>query len=135
MVAKADDKSTGHTESLIAAGTIVAGDIFFTGGLRVDGEVRGNVRCPTGQPGTLVVGETGRVDGEVDVARLIVSGTVAGRIVAREFLRLQAKARVDCDVDYGAAEIHSGAVVQGRLTQRPVAELAACLQVLAAATA
>jgi len=132
LAVKTEDKAVGHGESLIAAGTVVAGDILFSGGLRVDGEVRGNIR---GEDGTLVVGETGRVEGEIRVARLIVSGTVAGSVAARDLVRLQAKARVECDLTYALAEIHPGAVVQGRLARRPAGESAACSPVLAAATA
>lgn len=57
MLAKADGKHAGHSESLVAAGTVVAGDILFSGGLRIDGEVRGNVRSLDGHPGSLVIGE------------------------------------------------------------------------------
>lgn len=41
-----------------------------------------------------------------------------GRVDAREFVKLQSKARVTCDVEYAAVEIHSGAILQGRLLQR-----------------
>lgn len=116
---KAEKKPVCPVETLIGAGTVIAGDILFSGGLRIDGEVRGNVRAFDGEAGTLVIGEKGRVDGNIDVARLVVNGLVRGRVATGEFIRLQAKARLDCDVEYGIAEIHSGAVVQGRLLQRP----------------
>lgn len=132
LAAGANEKPAGHTESLIAGGTVIAGDILFSGGLRIDGEVRGSIR---GEMGTLVVGETGRVEGDVYVARLIVSGTVAGSVIARDVVRLLAKARVECELTYGTAEIHPGAVIEGRLVQRPVRDAEACPLALAAATA
>ena len=118
MSAKADKKHVSHAGSLIGAGTVVSGDIFFSGGLRIDGEVRGNVRSAGGQSGTFVIGERGRVDGDIEVARLIINGSVTGRVDASEFLKLQSKAHVNCDIDYATAEIHSGAVIQGRPLQR-----------------
>ena len=118
MSAKADKKNVSHAGSLIGAGTVVSGDILFCGDLRIDGEVRGNVRSVDGQPGTFVIGEKGRVDGDIEVAHLVVNGSVTGRVDASEFLKLQSKAHVNCDVDYSVAEIHSGAVIQGRLLQR-----------------
>ncbi|OHC72227.1 MAG: hypothetical protein A3H93_00505 [Rhodocyclales bacterium RIFCSPLOWO2_02_FULL_63_24] len=121
MPANADEKRPGHSEALIGAGTVVAGDILFSGGLRIDGEVRGNVRSLDGQTGTLVIGEKGRVDGNIEVVRLIVNGLVTGRVDAKEFVRFQSKAQVNSDVEYAVAEIHSGAVIQGRLLQRPAA--------------
>lgn len=116
---KGDKKPGCLTETLIGAGTVVAGDILFSGGLRIDGEVRGNVRALDGAAGTLVIGEQGRVDGDIDVARLIVNGGITGRVDAAESVRLQSKARLICDMAYAVAEIHAGAVVQGRLLQRP----------------
>ena len=118
MFAKTDKKHASHTEALIATGTVVAGDILFSGGLRIDGEVIGDVRARDGQPGTLVIGEKGRVHGNIEVTHLVINGLVTGRIEAKECIRLQSKARVNCDVEYAAAEIHPGAVIQGRLLQR-----------------
>lgn len=109
--------SPSRFETLIGAGTVLTGNIEFSGGLRIDGEVRGNVRAADIPASTLVIGEYGRVEGDVDVARLIVNGLVTGRVDAREFIRLQSKARIDCDVAYALAEIHPGAVVLGQLVQ------------------
>lgn len=109
-------------ESLIGAGTVLSGHIVFSGGLRIDGEVRGNVRSADGQANTLVVGEKGRIEGDIEVARLIVNGLIKGRVDATEFIKLQSKAQVDCDLVYAVAEIHSGAVIHGRLAQGPRAD-------------
>ena len=82
-------------DCLIGAGTTVKGDVTFTGGLRVDGVVQGNVDArPTARPGTLVVSEQARVDGEIKVSHVVVNGTVNGPITADDFLELQAKAKI-----------------------------------------
>ena len=109
------------SESLIGVGTIVDGNVMVSGSLRVDGQVKGNVSNQEGQASTLVVGEKGRVAGNVSVARLIVQGLVTGRVYARKFLSLQSKAHVTCDVEYGDVEICSGAIVQGWLSRRQLA--------------
>lgn len=102
-------------DCLIGAGTTVQGDVSFTGGLRVDGIVRGNVTTANGEAGTLVVSEQARIDGEIKVSHVVVNGTVNGPIVANDFLELQAKATVVGDISYRTLEMHLGAVVQGRL--------------------
>ncbi len=102
-------------DCLIGAGTTVSGDVSFTGGLRVDGIVKGNVTTANGEAGTLVVSEQARIDGEIKVSHVVVNGTVNGPIQAADFLELQAKARVLGDIDYRTLEMHLGAVVQGRL--------------------
>ena len=102
-------------DSLIGAGTVVRGDIEFTGGLRIDGHVHGNVTTANGEAGTLVVSEHARVDGEVTVSHIVVNGTVHGPLTANDYIELQAKARVIGDVEYKTLEMHLGAVIQGRL--------------------
>ncbi len=104
-------------DSLIGEGTVVHGDINFTGGLRIDGEVRGNVLSASSEPSTLVISEQARVDGEIRVSHVVVNGTVNGPVEANDYLELQAKAKVVGDVTYKTLEMHVGAVVQGRLNR------------------
>lgn len=109
------DKPSNRIDSLIGAGTVVEGNVTFSGGLRIDGEVRGNVSAADGQSGTLVVSEHARIDGEVNVSHLVVNGAINGPVHSDEFLELQPRARVTGDVLYSKIEMHLGAVVQGRL--------------------
>lgn len=102
-------------DSLIGAGTVVAGDVTFTGGLRIDGEVRGNVVTANGEPGTLVVSEQARIDGEIRASHVVINGSVNGPLTADDYLELQQKARVAGDITYRTLEMHVGAVVHGRL--------------------
>ncbi|TMG85922.1 MAG: polymer-forming cytoskeletal protein [Betaproteobacteria bacterium] len=102
-------------DSLIGAGTTVSGDIAFSGGLRVDGKVIGKVTTLDNQPGTLVISEQARVDGEVRVSHVVVNGEVSGSLIANDYLELQAKARVNADVAYRMLEMHFGAIVEGKL--------------------
>ncbi|MEO8738295.1 MAG: polymer-forming cytoskeletal protein [Casimicrobiaceae bacterium] len=102
-------------DSLIGSGTTVHGDIQFTGGLRIDGSVDGKVTTVDNQPGTLVISEKARVEGEVRVSHVVVNGIVSGPVTANHYLELQAKARVHGDVQYRSLEMHVGAIVQGKL--------------------
>ena len=102
-------------DSLIGAGTTVVGDITFVGGVRVDGTVKGKITTADSQPGTLVISEQARVEGEVRVSHVVVNGAVNGPLMANDYLELQAKARVNGDVVYRTLEMHVGAVVQGKL--------------------
>lgn len=108
-------KPQNRIDSLIGATTRIEGDVLFSGGLRVDGMVRGNVSALPEQPGTLVLSEHARIDGEVKVAHLVVNGTINGPVHAGETLELQAGARVRGDVHYKSIEMQQGAVVEGRL--------------------
>lgn len=106
--------------SLIGSGSTIVGDITFSGGLRIDGTVRGAVRCGEGEKaGMLVISELGTVEGEVRAAHLVVAGRINGPVYASELVELQPKARVAGDVHYRALEMHNGAVVDGTLVHAP----------------
>ncbi len=102
-------------DSLIGAGTVVAGNVTFSGGLRIDGEVRGDVVSAGDEPGTLVVSEHAKIRGEIRVSHVVVNGAVDGPLTANDYLELQPKARIVGDVTYRTLEMHVGAIVQGRL--------------------
>ena len=110
-----ESKPQNRIDSLIGATTRIEGNVFFSGGLRVDGAVRGNVGGLPDQPATLVVSEQARIDGEVQAAHVVVNGTINGPVDARETLELQAGSRVKGDIHYKSIEIHQGAVIEGRL--------------------
>lgn len=110
-----ESKPQNRIDSLIGATTRIEGNVFFSGGLRVDGSVRGNVAGLPDQPATLVVSEQARIDGEVQAAHVVVNGTINGPVDARETLELQAGSRVRGDIHYKSIEIQQGAVIEGRL--------------------
>ena len=112
---KGPAKPQGRIDSLIGEGTTIEGNVLFSGGLRVDGKVQGNVVSAGDQPGMLVISEQAEVAGEIRVNHVIVNGRVNGPIHASETLDLQAKAHVTGDVHYRRLEIQGGAVVQGML--------------------
>jgi cytoskeletal protein CcmA (bactofilin family) len=115
--------------TLVGVGTTIEGTLTYSGGLRIDGTVNGDIRCTSGEPAMVIVSELGNVVGEVHAAHLVVSGKITGPIFVSEVLELQPKARVTGDVHYRALEIHNGAVVEGRLIHefpdaRPALKLA-----------
>lgn len=94
---------------------MIEGNITFSGGLRIDGHVRGNVMAVDGKPGTLVLSEQAQIEGEIRVSHVVINGTVVGPVHAAEYVELQAKANVTGDVYYKTLEMQLGAVIQGRL--------------------
>lgn len=109
-------------DSLIGSGTRVEGNIVFSGGLRVDGEVRGNISCESGQGGTLVISEKASVEGAISVGHVVINGAVIGPVVASESLELLPGARVTGDVEYYKIEMQQGSVIQGRLVHQTSAK-------------
>jgi len=112
------NKPQSRIDSLIGIGTKVEGDVVFSGGLRLDGNVKGNVVAEEGKPSTLVLSEQARVDGAIRVSHVVINGTVNGPVYASEYVELQAKSRVTGDVYYKTLEMHLGAVIEGRLVHQ-----------------
>lgn len=111
-------KPQNKIDCLIGAGTRIEGNITFTGGLRVDGEIKGNVCAEKSAASTLMISEHARIEGKIDVSHLVVNGTVVGPVCASDSLELQPNARVTGDVEYHQLEMQQGAVVQGRLVHQ-----------------
>ena len=111
-------KPQSTIDSLIGATTVIEGNVVFSGGLRIDGTVRGNVVAGGNAAeanSTLVVSEQARVEGEIRAAHVVVNGSIEGPLFVSEFLELQPKARVRGDVHYKSIEIHLGATLDGKL--------------------
>jgi len=115
MFGSGHSKPQNRIDSLIGAGTKIVGDVHFTGGLRVDGEIDGSIIANPGKPSTLVLSEHARVNGEVNVTHLVVNGEVTGPVNVAEYLELQSKSKVSGDVHYKTLEIQLGAIVEGKL--------------------
>ena len=116
---KDENRPQGRIDTLIGAGTLVEGNIRFAGGLRIDGEVKGNVEAADGASASmLVLSEQARVEGVVAVAHLVTNGTVVGQVSVSECLEMQARSKIVGDVEYSLIEMHQGAVVEGRLIHR-----------------
>lgn len=115
MFSKKHTKPQTQIDSLIGAGTSIEGNLNFSGGVRIDGQVNGNVVAAQDKPSTLVLSEHARVNGEVNVTHLVINGAITGSVFASEYMELQSKAKVNGDVHYTTMEIQLGAIVDGRL--------------------
>jgi cytoskeletal protein CcmA (bactofilin family) len=115
MFSRNRQKPQNRIDTLIGAETIVEGDVDFSGGLRVDGAINGNVNETGSKAGTLVLSERGRIEGSINVSHAVINGAVIGPVRASEYVELQAKSRVTGDVCYKTLEMHIGAVVEGKL--------------------
>ena len=126
-------KSQPPIKSLIAQGTRIEGHMQFSEGLRIDGEVFGDVHAAGESSSLLVISEAATVQGEIKADHVIINGSVRGPVHARELLELQPKARIEGDVTYVALEMHQGAVISGQLkpivaeggVEKPLLKLAA----------
>lgn len=108
-------KKTLPIRTLIGEGTVFQGDIRFTDGLRIDGEVVGNITAVGDKRSMLVVSEKAKVTGRIRAGHVIINGLVTGPVESEDLLELQPKARIVGDVKYQALEMHQGATIHGEL--------------------
>lgn len=108
-------KKTPPIRTLIGEGTVVQGEIRFSDGLRIDGEVLGNITSVGGKRTMLVISEKAKVTGRVRAGHVIINGLVTGPVESEDLLELQPKARIVGDVRYEALEMHQGATIDGEL--------------------
>jgi cytoskeletal protein CcmA (bactofilin family) len=116
--------------TLIGEGTQIQGELRFADGLRIDGEVIGDVIATGEAPSILVISEKARVTGRVRGGHVIINGQVNGPIQSDELLELQPQARIVGDVRYEVLEMHQGATIDGELRplkaeEKPSLKLAA----------
>lgn len=104
--------------TLIGEGTVISGELRFADGLRIDGEVIGDVVAAGEGYSILVISEKARVTGKVIAGHVIVNGTVVGPIHSTALLELQPRAQITGDVRYEVLEMHQGATIDGEL--RPI---------------
>jgi cytoskeletal protein CcmA (bactofilin family) len=115
MFFKKANKIDNRIDTLVGAETRIEGDLHFGGGLRVDGAIRGNVSEQNGSPSTLIISEHGRIEGSVTAAKIVLNGKVNGTVKSSHFVELQTKARITGDLYYKSLEMHTGAVIEGKL--------------------
>jgi cytoskeletal protein CcmA (bactofilin family) len=115
MFFKKANKIDSRIDTLVGAETRIEGDMHFNGGLRVDGAIRGGVVEQNGTPSTLILSEHGSIEGAVTAAKIVLNGKVIGPVRSSHFIELQTKARITGDLYYKSLEMHTGAVIEGKL--------------------
>lgn len=106
----ARDIKEGRLSGFVGSGTVLTGETNFQSMLRVDGHLTGSVGS---EDGTLIIGSTGRVDANIDVATAIVNGIVNGDIIASEKIELGRTAKVAGNIQAPRLTIEDGAVFEG----------------------
>lgn len=95
--------------NLLGAGTSIKGDIKSNGDFRIDGSLVGSIHSK----GKVIIGTTGKVDGEIICQNADISGEVKARVTVTELLSLKATSKISGDVTTNKLAIESGAKFSG----------------------
>jgi len=98
--------------NIIGQGTKLTGDLSSNGDIRVDGAIEGQIKVSQ----RLVIGNTGKVLGNIESEFATVAGHIKGNIVVKQVLELKPSARIDGDIIAGKVIIEAGAQFNGRCT-------------------
>ncbi len=109
--------SDSHETSLIARGTVIRGDLRFSGALHLDGSIEGTVLAE-GDDAMFTLSEHGQVHGEIRVPHAVINGHVTGDVHVSARLELAPNARIDGDLRYHTLEMAAGAQVNGRISRQ-----------------
>ena len=108
----------GAITTLIDKDITIKGDTTYSGGLRLDGKIIGDLTVLGDAGGTLIMGEESRITGNVIIETGIINGRVTGNIKCLDYLELNAELVITGDIEYSTIEIHAGARVNGILLSR-----------------
>jgi len=108
------NKRNVDIDSLVGGNSKICGDIYFSGGLHVDGEIEGNVIADD-ENSTLTTSARARIQGDVKVHNIILNGEVVGDVYGYKHIELAPDARVKGNVYYNVIEMAMGAEVNGSL--------------------
>ena len=109
---------TPNSATLISAGTTFQGDVISETDLRVDGTIKGNIRCSA----KIIIGPTGFVDGNIETKEIIVFGTIHGNIKA-DSIEIKSTGKIYGEINTNNLQIEKGAVYNGVLSMEPVKQL------------
>jgi cytoskeletal protein CcmA (bactofilin family) len=104
--------------NLISNGTDITGDIKSNGDIRIDGSLKGNLNTK----GKVVIGPTGKINGEIICKNSEVSGTIEGKITVSQLLNLKASSRIFGDIVTSKLAIEPGARFTGNCNMRDTEE-------------
>ena len=97
------------TINILGPGAIVKGEIQVNGDFRIDGTLNGTIQCK----GKIVVGPTGKIDGEIQCQNADFSGEITATVKVSELLTLKETARFSGDITTGKLAIEPGAKFSG----------------------
>ena len=103
------NETDNSTINLISNGTDITGDVKSNGDIRIDGSLKGNLSTK----GKVVIGPTGKVNGEVICKNSEVSGIIEGKITVGQLLSLKASSKILGDIATSKLSIEPGAIFSG----------------------
>ena len=101
--------------TLIDKDIVISGDTTYTGGIRIDGKIKGNLKVHGDEGSLLIMGYGSKITGDVEVEKAIINGEINGNVKCNDYLELNTNAIVNGSIEYDIIEIHEGSKINGNL--------------------
>jgi cytoskeletal protein CcmA (bactofilin family) len=108
-MAKINTTESAPSINFLSIGTVIKGDIKTNGDFRIDGILYGSITSK----GKVVVGTSGKIEGEIICLNADISGEITAKIVVHELLTLKASAKITGDIVTSKLAIEPGAIFTG----------------------
>ena len=101
--------------TLIDKDIVISGDTSYTGGIRIDGKIKGNLKVHGDEGSLLIMGYGSTITGDVEVEKAIINGEINGNVKCHDYLELNTNAIVNGSIEYDIIEVQEGAKITGDL--------------------
>ncbi len=101
----------GKMDVYISAESVITGDLQTKSNIKIDGRVNGNVNAS----GSISIGGSALVEGNITGMDIQIAGTVNGNISAAGGLLLYGTAKLIGDVKAASMEVEKGALYKGSM--------------------
>ncbi len=103
------NESFGKVSGFIDKDTEIVGDVRFKDSFRIDGKFKGKILSGS----SLIIGETGEVEADIEAGSISINGRVKGTLNATELIEIFSQGRIIGKMVTPKLIIEEGAFFQG----------------------
>ncbi len=107
---KKEKENQDAISTFVGTKSEITGNMAFEGTIRIDGRLKGKI---TSSDGTLIVGETAKVEADISVGLVVIMGEVTGKVQAKKRIELYKPARVSGDLQSPVISMDAGVTFNG----------------------
>jgi len=108
----------GQMNAFLGKDTVFEGKLSFTGSVRLDGDFKGEVLTE----GTLVIGDSAKIEADIHVSHIIISGEIRGNIIASDRIEIKSPGKVFGNIQAPTVIIEEGVIFEGNCRMQTAKE-------------
>ncbi|MFT4568223.1 MAG: cytoskeletal protein CcmA (bactofilin family) [Saprospiraceae bacterium] len=105
-----ESSSNGGGINSLATATKIIGDLTADHDIRIDGLLKGHLKCG----GKVILGPKGKVIGEIECENAVIEGSVEGFLIVKDTLQIKETGNIIADIKCKKIVVHHGAKINGK---------------------